>query len=273
MIYAVVRLSLTVLACLVVVPAAMTAVVLRRLHPPIGLPFSAWVVCRWSRLCCLAMGIHVRVSGEKPPRPALLAPNHISYLDIVTVGSLCESLFVSKADIRGWLGLGHLARLGGTVFLERERRRDTHRVAGATERVLGLRARMVVFLEGHAGPGDMVQRYRTSLLQAPVSLGVPCVPIALRYTLPQRPDLDTREAVAWHSHAPLGKHLWQLARSGRIEAEVRILPARIGTERKALAAALERDVRSAVEEMWGVTPGAAGEPAPDATSEDRSPAR
>jgi len=244
-------------------------VVLRRLSPKTGLYFTGWVMHRWARLLCLVMGIHVTITGPKPPRPAFLAPIHVSYLDIVTVGSLCEGLFVSKASIRSWPGLGHLARLGGTIFLERERRRDTHRVAGEAERVLGLGARMMVFLEGSAGPGDIVRKFRSSLLQAPVSLGVPCVPVALRYTLPEHPELDTREVIAWHDHSPLHVHMWTLACSGRIDVEVRILPAREGADRKVLAAALEEDVRVALNEMQGGAPDEAHATA--ATSADRTP--
>jgi len=272
MIYGFIRLGLAFVVCVCVVPAALIAVVLRKLTPRLGLHVTGWVMHHWARLLCVVMGIHTRVTGPRPPRPAFLAPNHISYLDIVTVGSLCEGLFVSKADIRSWPGFGHLARLGGTIFRERERRRDTHRVAGEAERVLGMGVRMLVFLEGRSGPGTMVQPFRSALLQAPVTHGVPCVPIALHYTLPSRPDLDTTEVIAWHDHSPIHKHMWQLACSGRVDVEVRILPARTGTDRKTLAKALEQDVRNALDEMRGVaTEG--GEPVPVTTSEDRSPVR
>jgi 1-acyl-sn-glycerol-3-phosphate acyltransferase len=249
MIYGIVRLSLAVLVCLCVAPIALIGVLWRHVTPRSGLYVTGWIMHRWARLLCLVMGVRVRITGPKPPRPAFICPNHSTYLDIVTVGSLCEGLFVSKAEIREWPGLGHLARLGGTIFLERERRRDTHRVTGEAVRVLGLGARLLVFLEGKAGPGDRVLPFRSSLLQAPVAEGIPCVPVALYYTLPERPELDTTDIVAWHSHLPLHHHMWRLACSGRIDVEVRILPARSGEDRKVLAKALEEDVRGALDSM------------------------
>ncbi len=274
MIYAFFRLSLACIVCVCIIPVALVGVLLRRVAPRVGLLVTGWIMHRWARLLCFVMGIHVTITGPKPPRPAFLAPNHVSYLDIVTVGALCEGLFVSKAAIRNWPGLGHLARLGGTIFIERERRRDTHRVAGEAERVLGLGARMMVFLEGRAGPGDIVRPFRSPLLQAPAQLGVPCVPVAIRYTLPERPEADTREVVAWHDHSPLHVHMWELACSGRIDVEARILPPREDTDRKRLAAVLEADVRAALTAMQGgASPAVADSDARETTSADQSPAR
>ena len=100
MIYGFVRLSLAVLCCLFVAPIALIGVLWRRMKPRSGLLVTGWIMHRWARLLCFVMGIRVRITGPKPPRPAFICPNHSSYLDIVTVGSPCEGLFVSKAEIR-----------------------------------------------------------------------------------------------------------------------------------------------------------------------------
>ncbi len=115
--------------------------------------------------------------------------------------------------------------------------------------MLGLGARLLVFLEGKAGPGDHVQPFKPSLLEAAVRAAVPCVPIALHYSLPEAPDIDTRDVVAWHDDSPLSSHARRLFRLGRIEATMRVLPERRGSDRKTLAAQLESDVRTALAEL------------------------
>ena len=249
---AAVRLILALLVSAVLAPAAFCAVVAGLLHARLGLHATGWIMHRWARLLCRCLGIRLRVEGPRPPRPAFLAPNHVSYLDIVVLGSLCEGFFVSRADLRDWPILGPLARLGNTIFLERERRRDTRRAAGEVERVLGLGARIVVFLEGRAGPGDGVRRFNPSLLEAAARTGVPCVPVALRYRLPDAPDADTTDVVAWHDASPFPAHAWRLLRLGRIEATLRVLPERHGDDRKALATVLEDDVRAALADLLAV---------------------
>ena len=119
-----------------------------------------------------------------------------------------------------------------------------------------------------AATGDRVLPFRSSLLQAPVAQGIDCVPVALHYTLPEYPDRDTTKVVAWHDHSPLHRHMWQLACSGRIDVEVRILPPRRSEDRKQLARDLESDVRRALESMRG---GSADAPAPAAPAADTTP--
>ena len=247
MLLASVRLSLALVVSMLLTPLALFGIVAGRLHTRFGLHLRGWIMHRWARLVCRCMNVRVTIEGERPPRPAFLAPNHVSYLDIIVLGSLCEGFFVSRADLADWPVLGPLARLANTIFLERERRRDTHRATGAAEAVLQLGARIVVFLEGGAGPGDHVRSFKPSLLEAAARTGVPCVPIALCYRLPDAPESDPRDVVAWHDSSPFGSHARRLFRMGRIEATMRVLPARHGDNRKALAAVLESDVRAALD--------------------------
>ncbi len=67
----------------------------------------------WMRLARLSFGVGVSVEGTCIPG-GFIAMNHVSYVDILVIGSLCPSVFVSKFDVRGWPLMGWLARLGGT---------------------------------------------------------------------------------------------------------------------------------------------------------------
>ncbi len=111
------RLALALLVSALLAPFAFCAVLVCRVHPRFGLRARGWFVHRWARLLCLCLGVHVRIEGERPPRPAFLAPNHVSYLDVIVLGSLCEGFFVSRADLRRWPVVGPLARLGNTIFI------------------------------------------------------------------------------------------------------------------------------------------------------------
>ena len=80
----------------------------------------------WHRFTCRMLGIHVRVHGEiAKGRPLLIAANHVSWLDIVVVGSLGQLSFIAKSDMQSWPVFGLLAKLQRTIFVEREDRRKT----------------------------------------------------------------------------------------------------------------------------------------------------
>jgi 1-acyl-sn-glycerol-3-phosphate acyltransferase len=67
-------------------------------------------------------GLQVRVLGTVPSddRPFLLLSNHVSYWDILALGSLFPLGFMAKDCIESWPVLGTVTRLCNTVFVNRE---------------------------------------------------------------------------------------------------------------------------------------------------------
>ncbi|MBC7532517.1 MAG: 1-acyl-sn-glycerol-3-phosphate acyltransferase [Oligoflexus sp.] len=83
------------------------------------------------RAMCRAMGLRIHLRGSVLPEiPFLMLANHLSYIDILALGSLVPMGFMAKREVRAWPIIGSLARMGTAVFVERES------VAG---RVRGLR--------------------------------------------------------------------------------------------------------------------------------------
>src|SRR6266705_4483753 len=81
---------------------------------------AAWLH-RWSRFACRVLGIRVSTRGSMPPS-GLLVCNHLSYLDVAVLSSIRPCVFVAKRDVAAWPLFGRLARAGGTIFVNRERR-------------------------------------------------------------------------------------------------------------------------------------------------------
>ncbi len=249
------RLVAMVVASLLIVPVVCVGLLLSLFGTRPRRAVRGWAMCVWARWLCWAFRLRVRVTGSVPDGPVVFTPNHLGYIDIPVLGALRPGFFVSRADVRHWPLLGPLSRLGGTLYIERDRRRDTHRIAESVEALLREGRALFVFLEGRAGPGDHVQPFHSSLLRAAVATGTPCVPIALRYRLPDAPDADVGTVVAWHDASPFLRHAWRLACQRRIEVDVQVLPPRTGDDRKSLAAALGNDVRKALSASAVPTPG------------------
>jgi 1-acyl-sn-glycerol-3-phosphate acyltransferase len=191
------------------------------------------------------LGVRIDAGGPAiPPGPCLVCPNHVSYLDILVLAWTADAVFVSRGDVAGWPGIGPLSKLGGTVFIDRSRKRDAARAAETIGAWLDRGFRVVVFLEGRNGTGGDVLTFRSSLLEPACARGVPCVPVAIRYTLPADTGATVARSVAWVDDTPFAKHAFRLAALPRIDVTVRAGAPRSGADRKALAAALEGDVRA-----------------------------
>ena len=112
--------------------------------------------------------VRVTQSGT-PPAPgeaALVLANHVSWLDIVVIGSLRPLSFVAKSEIAGWPVIGTLARLQRTVFIDRARRGATATVNSMIGERVAAGELVVLFAEGTTGDGLRLLPFRSSLVGA-----------------------------------------------------------------------------------------------------------
>lgn len=190
------------------------------------------------------LGLRVTVRGPLPgPGPCMICPNHVSYLDVLVLASVSDAVFVSRGDVAGWPVVGFLVRLGGTIFVDRSRKRDAARAADDVGAWLDRGLRVVVFLEGRVAPGDAVLPFRPSLLEPAATRGTPCHGATIRYSLPSDPGATVARDVSWHDETPFTSHVFGVLRLRRIDVDLTFHAPRTGDDRKALAAALESDCR------------------------------
>ena len=136
----------------------------------------------WSLRMLALLGVGLEVRGQPPTSgPVLLVANHISWLDILVMHAACYCRFVSKADVRQWPLIGTLATGGGTIYIERESRRDALRVVHHVTASLKRGEVVAVFPEGTTGDGTTLLPFHANLIQAAISADVPIQPVALGF--------------------------------------------------------------------------------------------
>lgn len=139
-------------------------------------------VTAWARDMLGVLGIELRLKGSPPARgPVLLVANHISWLDILVMHAARHCRFVSKADVKRWPLIGTLATGGGTLYIERESRRDAMRVVHRMAQALRAGEILAVFPEGTTSDGRTILPFHANLLQAAISADAPVQPVALAF--------------------------------------------------------------------------------------------
>lgn len=139
-------------------------------------------VREWSRGLLHILGVDLSVRGEVPTGgPLLQVANHTSWLDIIVMNAARPSRFVSKADARHWPLLGSLISGAGTLFIEREKRRDAMRVVHHVAERLQAGDVISVFPEGTTGDGSELLTFHANLFQAAISAGSPVLPVGLAF--------------------------------------------------------------------------------------------
>lgn len=136
----------------------------------------------WSREMLARLGIRLMVKGAPATQgPMLLVANHISWLDITSLHAARYCRFVSKADVKGWPLIGVLASGVGTLFIERESRRDAMRVVHRMADSLRAGDVVAVFPEGTTSDGVSLLPFHANLLQAAITAAAPVQPVALQF--------------------------------------------------------------------------------------------
>jgi 1-acyl-sn-glycerol-3-phosphate acyltransferase len=136
----------------------------------------------WAGEMLRIVGIELEVKGSAPVRgPVLLVANHISWLDILVMHASRHCRFVSKSDVKGWPFVSTLAHGAGTLYIERESRRDAHRVVVQMAERLRAGDILAVFPEGTTGDGITLLPFHANLIQAAIEASVPVQPVALKF--------------------------------------------------------------------------------------------
>ncbi|AEG94519.1 lysophospholipid acyltransferase family protein [Ramlibacter tataouinensis] len=200
-------------------------------------------VQRWAGrlLECLDVGLELR--GRPPGHgPLLLVSNHISWLDIPVLHAARHCRFVSKADVRHWPLIGRLATGAGTLYIERESRRDALRVVHQMADALRAGDILAVFPEGTTSDGVSLLPFHGNLLQAAIAADAPVQPVALSF-IDAATGLPTLAPCYINDDTLLGS-VWRTLTGPRITAVVSYGPPQRaqGRDRRAWAG----DLREAV---------------------------
>lgn len=154
----------------------------RREFPRLDEARKSLKVQAWSVRMLHIMGISLDVQGDVPQHgPLLLVANHISWLDILVLHASRHCRFVSKADVQHWPLIGTLAQGCGTLFVERESRRDAMRVVHHMADALRSGDMLAIFPEGTTSDGIGTLPFHANLFQAAISAHAPVQAIGLTY--------------------------------------------------------------------------------------------
>ncbi|TGG92109.1 1-acyl-sn-glycerol-3-phosphate acyltransferase [Natronospirillum operosum] len=192
------------------------------------LKVAAW----WYRRLLGTMNAHVHVVGSIEPRKGMWICNHISWLDIVVIGSQAPVHFVSKAEVRRWPVIGFLAAQAGTLFIRRGGGESSQLAQAMSERMREGHG-VIFFPEGTTGPGHYLRRFHPRLFSTAIALEQPVIPLAIRYDHEPQPH----PSVPYTDGQTLLGNLWQLLGEKRLDITL-FAPepiTRIGSQRRELA--------------------------------------
>ncbi len=208
------------------------------------------------KLGCIFLGMNVTVIGKPVEgRPTLILSNHISWTDIIAIGSVADVTFVAKQEISKWFFVGVISWMQRTLFVDRTRKTDARRTTREIGQRIAERGAVLLFAEGQSDIGTHVLPFRTALVGAAQhameeagAKDVAIQPLTVAYTTLQglvigRTD---RALVAWIKGKSVGQNIKEILTGGVKEVTVAFGEPRVmaqDMDRKVVTKQVEDDVR------------------------------
>ncbi len=227
----------------------------------LGLYFD-WPIRRrlprlWHRVACHLLGIKVHVHGKvETDKPLLLVVNHVSWTDIMVLGSTADVVFIAKTEVRDWPIFGVLARLQKTIFVTRDQKRSAGEQVNEIAQRLANGEIVVLFPEGTTSDGNRLLPVKSSLFGAASSAAeqvsgqmVNVQPVAIAYTGIQGMAMGRyhRPVAAWPGSIELVPSFLGIMKAGTIDVDVSLGEAisfHRGDNRKTLSAEATTSIRT-----------------------------
>lgn len=157
---------------------------------------SARLSAAFAELCDIH-DLEIEVSGAIPEGPAIIAANHLSYLDPVIVSSVAPVVPISKAEVSDWPVIGTGARELGVLFVDRDDPLQRAAILRRAWRALRAGAIVLNFPEGTTTDGSVVLPFRRGAFGLATLAEVPVVPLYVSYEC---------ASLTWTDDAPFIPH-------------------------------------------------------------------
>jgi 1-acyl-sn-glycerol-3-phosphate acyltransferase len=177
-IYRVIRIAVHILAGI-----SITATILPFTSKATRLALTRW----WCKSLLDCFNIKVITHGTLPDANTLstmFVANHISWVDIHSINSIIPLRFIAKIEVESWPVFGYLVSKSGTLFINRNIRKDAARIIDITTDSLKEGDNVCLFPEGTTTDGSHILPFKSSIVQAAINANAMIWPVAIYYPMP-----------------------------------------------------------------------------------------
>lgn len=197
-------------------------------EPPVNTDWE--LSSNWQKRLVQILGTEIYVRGEIPQGGALLAINHVSWIDPVIIGTMMPVRFVAKAQSQRWPVIGRLLSAIGTVFIVRGGPKTEDVVKKMADT---MKAGFAVgfFPEATTTHGRRVSYMFPRLFKAALDNDMPIVPVSIRYSH----GAKGRDTAPYIDDMTFLSHILGILRDPPVRVEVAFMPAVSGAGRDDIA--------------------------------------
>jgi len=205
-----------------IIGIVLTLVFLRNTMPTHG--SSSTVVRNWLGRAARIFGVKIKCYGTPLPQKTLFVSNHISWLDILILGSIVPIHFLSKYEVKTMPVFGWLATRAGTLYIKRGNKRSATESSSEITAALNQHHNSLIFAEGTTTDGH-IKKFHSRMMQSAINAQAMVQPVAIFYPVKNRQTNETEinPVTLFLGDTTIGESFDRIARAPRIDVEVHFL--------------------------------------------------
>jgi len=212
----------------------------------------------YSRRILKAAGVTINAEGVLPATEnssgkdrlgLTVVSNHVSWLDIFSIDSVCPCHFVAKSEIAKWPVFGKIAQNIGTLFINRASRTAIVTLNKQIGEDIENGGYIALFAEGTTTFGNELLPLKSNFLAPAAMHGSDIQPVIISYTSKGKP---TKE-MAFAGEVSLFGSLWNVVTTEDAGVTIHFLEkiSTVGLNRHEARDLCEKAMRAKLQEIWG----------------------
>ncbi len=202
----------------------------------------------------IVTGINInfnKIKLNKNNMGVLYIANHVSWFDIICLGTLLNARFIAKKEVSQMGIFGFLAMLSNTFFIDNENKNKILEYNHLIQKKLKAGENFIIFPEGTTSDGNGIKNFKSSMLECAFDNNneINIQPISICYSklnnIPM--GIYLRRNIAWVGDTSMVAAMANFLRSGRITVDIifhDLMSVNSFKNRKELAAHCEKQILS-----------------------------
>ena len=193
----------------------------------IGFRFKKLYPLLFYRMIKISTGININFDSEKIDKKnsvVLYIANHVSWFDIICLGTLLDARFIAKKEVSKMGIFGFLAKLSNTFFIDNENKNKIIEYNNSIQKKLQEGENFIIFPEGTTSDGNGIISFKSSMLECAFDDNnkINIQPISICYSklnnIPM--GIYLRRNIAWVGDTSMVAAMVNFLRSGRITVDI-----------------------------------------------------
>lgn len=135
----------------------------------------------WFEKILKIVNIKTKINGKVKKGNYLIISNHSSWLDIIILGSIFKTTFLSKIEVSRWPIIGMITTAVDILFIDRGTKNAATQAVDGISKFISHNRNVTIFPEGTSSGGKNLLKFKPRLFASCIDINCPVQCVTIKY--------------------------------------------------------------------------------------------